>query len=139
MLREQKDINHVTPDRVKKIIKQLKGKLDTVSPEEFHLIENIHENSYKKSFDITKKRYIQKFDGFIRKNKVTQSATNETDKKKHVTDMSRELIHIETDLLAKSLNFSITSKTLSNIDIIAPIEDAVKDLEEKRLTRFVPK
>ena len=82
MLREQKDINHVTPDRVKKIIKQLKDKLDTVSPEEFHLIENIHENSYKKSFDITKKRYIQKFDGFIRKNKVTQSATNETDKKK---------------------------------------------------------
>ena len=82
MLREQKDINHVTPDRVKKIIKQLKGMLDTVSPEEFHLIENIHENSYKKSFDITKKRYIQKFDGFIRKNKVTQSATNETDKKK---------------------------------------------------------
>ena len=61
-------------------------------------------------------------------------------KKKHVTDMSsRELIHIETDLLAKSLNFSITSKTLSNIDIIAPIEDAVKDLEKKRLTRFVPK
>ena len=82
MLREQKDISHVTPDRVKKIIKQLKGMLDTVSPEEFYLIENIHENSYKKSFDITKKRYIQKFDGFIRKNKVTQSATNETDKKK---------------------------------------------------------
>ena len=61
-------------------------------------------------------------------------------RKKHVTDMSsRQLIHNETDLLAKSRNFSITSKTLSNIDIIAPIEDAVKNLEKKRLTRFVPK
>ena len=82
MLQEQKHINHVIPDSLKNIIKQLKGKtLETVSPEEFHLVENIHENSYKKSFDITKKRYIQKFDGFVRKNKVTQSATNETDKK----------------------------------------------------------
>ena len=52
---------------------------------------------------------------------------------------SRQLIHIETDLLAKSLNFSVTSKTLPNKDIIAPIEDAVKDLEKKKLTRFVPK
>ena len=61
-------------------------------------------------------------------------------RKKHVTDMSsRQLIHNESDLLAKSRNFSITSKTLSNIDIIAPIEDAVKNLEKKRLTRFVPK
>ena len=52
---------------------------------------------------------------------------------------SRQLIHIETDLLAKSLNFSVTSKTLPNKDIIAPIEYAVKDLEKKKLTRFVPK
>ena len=39
--------------------------------------------------------------------------------------------HIETDLLAKGLNFSITSKTLSNKDIIATVEDAVKDLEKE--------
>ena len=44
---------------------------------------------------------------------------------------SRQLTHIETDLLAKGLNFSITSKTLTNKDIIPPTEDAVKDLEKK--------
>ena len=44
---------------------------------------------------------------------------------------SRQLTHIETDLLAKGLNFSITSKTLPNKDIIATVEDAVKDLEKE--------
>ena len=44
---------------------------------------------------------------------------------------SRQLTHIENDVLAKSLNFSITSKTLPNKDIIATIEDAVKDLEKE--------
>ena len=43
---------------------------------------------------------------------------------------SRQLTHIETDLLAKGLNFSITSKTLANTVIIAPVEDEVKDLEK---------
>ena len=43
---------------------------------------------------------------------------------------SRQLTHIETDLLAKGLNFSITSKTLPNKDI-ATVEDAVKDLEKE--------
>ena len=42
---------------------------------------------------------------------------------------SRQLTHIEIDLVAKGLNFSITSKTLPNKDIIATVEDAVKDLE----------
>ena len=42
---------------------------------------------------------------------------------------SRQLTHIETDLLAKGLNFSITSKALPNKDIIATIKDAIKDLE----------
>ena len=63
---------------------------------------------------------------------VTQSATNITDKKKWVINMSsRQLTHIETDLLAKDLSFSITSKTLPNKDIIATVEDAVKDLEKE--------
>ena len=68
----------------------------------------------------------------VTKNKVTQSATNTTDKKKCVINMSsRQLTHIKIDLLAKSLNFSINSKTLSNKDIIATIEDAAKDLEKE--------
>ena len=45
----------------------------------------------------------------------------------------RQLTHIETDLLAKDLNFSITSKALSNKDIIAAIEDVVKDLEKEEV------
>ena len=44
---------------------------------------------------------------------------------------SRQLTYIETDLLAKGLSISITSKTLPNKNIIAIIEDAVKDLEKE--------
>ena len=68
----------------------------------------------------------------ISKNKVTQSVTNITDKKKWVINIpSRQLTHIETDPLAKGLNFSITSKTLPNNDIIATVEDGIKDLEKE--------
>ena len=68
----------------------------------------------------------------ISKNKVTESAINITDKKKWVINMSsRQLTHIETDLLANGLNFLITSKTLPNKDIIATIEVAAKDLQKE--------
>ena len=43
---------------------------------------------------------------------------------------SRQLAHIKIDLLMKGLKFSITSKTLPNKDIIAIIEDAIKDLKK---------
>ena len=133
LLQERIHINHVIRDRLKNSIEQSKGKiLESITPEEFHLVEKIHENSYKKSFELTKKRHIRKFNELINKNKVTQSATNITDKKKWVINMSsRQLTHIETDLLAKGLNFSVTSKTLPNKDIIATVEDAVKDLEKE--------
>ena len=95
-------------------------------------MEKIHENLFKKSFELTKKRHIQKFNELVSKNKVTQSATNITDKKKWDINMSsRQLTHTKTDLLAKGLNFSITSETLPNKDFIATIEDAVKDLEKE--------
>ena len=68
----------------------------------------------------------------ISKIKVTQSGNNIKDKKKWVINMSSlQLTHFETDLLAKVLNFSITSKTLHNKDTIDTREDAVKDLEKK--------
>ena len=68
----------------------------------------------------------------ISKNKVTQRATNITDKKQRIINMSSRLLtHIEIDLLAKDLHFSITSKTLPKKYIIATIEDAVKDLEKE--------
>ena len=44
---------------------------------------------------------------------------------------SRQLTHIETDLLEKGLNFSITCKILPSKYIIATIEDAVKDPEKE--------
>ena len=133
MLQEQIHINHITRDRLKNSTEQLKVKiLESVTPEEFHLLEKIHENSYKKYFELTKKRHIRKFNELISKNKVTQSATNITDNKKWVINMSsRQLTHIETDVLAKGLNFSITFKALPNKDIIATVEDAVKDLENE--------
>ena len=68
----------------------------------------------------------------ISKNKVTQRATNITDKKQRIINLSSRLLtHIEIDLLAKDLHFSITSKTLPKNYIIATIEDAVKDLEKE--------
>ena len=75
---------------------------------------------------------MHKFNDLISKNKVTQSATNITDTKKWVINISsRQLTPIETDLLTKGLNFSITFKTLINKDIIPTVEDAVKDLEKE--------
>ena len=50
-----------------------------------------------------------------------------------------QLTHIEIDLLANGLNFSITSKTLPNEDITATIEDAVKDLEKKDVDKILAK
>ena len=123
LLQEQIHINHVIRDMLKNSIEQLKCKiLESITTEEFALVEKIHENLLKKSFELTKKRHIRKLNELISNNKVTQSATNITDKKKWVINMSsRQLTHIETDLLAKGLNFSITSKTLPNKDIIATI------------------
>ena len=43
---------------------------------------------------------------------------------------SVQLTHIETHL-TKGLNFSITSKTLPNEDIVATMADAVKDAEKE--------
>ena len=125
--------NHVIRDRLKNSIEQLKGKiLESITPEEFHLVEKIHENLHKKSFELTKTRHIRKINELISKNKGTQSATNTTDQKKWVINMSsRQLTNIKTDLFAKTLNFSITSKTLPNKYTIATIEDAVKDLEKE--------
>ena len=56
MLQEQIHINHVIRDRLKNSIEQLKGKiLESITPEEFHLVENIYENSHKKSSELTEK------------------------------------------------------------------------------------
>ena len=133
LLQKRMHINHVIRDRFKNSIEKLQGKiLESRTPKEFHLVEKVHENLYNKSSDLTKKRPIRKFDELINTNKVTQSAANITDKKKWVINMSfRQLTHIETDLLAKDLNFSITSKTRPIKDIIATIQDAVKNLEKE--------
>ena len=89
MLQERIHINHVIRDRLKNSMEQLKGKfLESITPEEFHLVEKIHENSYKTFFELTKKRHIRNFNELISKNKITQSATNLTDKKKWVINMS---------------------------------------------------
>ena len=79
LLKERIHINHVSRDKLKDSIEQLRGKiLESITPDNFHLVEKIYENSYKKSFDLTKKRHIRKFDELISKNKVTHSATNIT-------------------------------------------------------------
>ena len=71
--------------------------LESITPEEFHFVEKIHQNFYEKSFDLIKKRHIQKFNELISMNKVTQGATNITDKK----DLKKEeadTIHGKTSL-----------------------------------------
>ena len=55
LLQEQMHINHVIRNRLKNSIKQLKGKiLESITSVESHLVEKIHENLYKKSFELTK-------------------------------------------------------------------------------------
>ena len=52
---------------------------------------------------------------------------------------SRQLPQFETDLLAKGLIFSINSKTQLNKDIIASMEDAVKNLQKEEIDTICPK
>ena len=67
-------MNYVIRDRLKNSIKQLRGKiLESITPDEFHLVEKIHENLYNKSFESTKKSHLQTFSELISKNKVTQA------------------------------------------------------------------
>ena len=74
--------NYVIGDRLKNTIEKLKGNiLESIIYGKFHFVENVYENLHKKTFDLTKKRHIQKFDELIRKNKVIQSAANIADKK----------------------------------------------------------
>ena len=75
LLQEGIHINHFIRDRIKRKIEQLKGKiLESITPEEFHLVEKIHEKSYKKTFELTRKKHIRKSNELISKNKTTQSA-----------------------------------------------------------------
>ena len=70
--------------------------LESITPEEFCLVENIHQNLYKKSFEITKRRHVRKFDELTSSSKVTKKANNIIDKKKLVINpSSRQLTHIE--------------------------------------------
>ena len=132
-LQEQIHIKLVIRDRLKNSIKQLKCEiLESITPEEFHLVEKIHKNSFKKYFG--QKIHIWTFNELISKNKVTQGDTNIADKKKRVINKSfRQLTHIKSSLLIKGLNFSITLETLPKKNIIATLEDAVKDLEKEEV------
>ena len=66
--------------KVPPCFEQLKGKiLASITPERLHFVEEINQSLYKKSFDLTKKRHVRKFDELISKNKVTQSANPITD------------------------------------------------------------
>ena len=60
LLQDRIHINHVRRDRLKNSSEQLKGKvLESVRPDEFHLVEKIHEDSYKKSFELPKRDIYQ--------------------------------------------------------------------------------
>ena len=64
LLQERISINHIIRDRLKNTIGHLKGNiLEPITPEEFYLVETIHENSCKKSFNSTKTRHIRKLNG----------------------------------------------------------------------------
>ena len=57
LLQEQIHINHVVHYRLKNSMEQLKDKmLESITPENFHLEEKIHQKLHKKFFDLTKKR-----------------------------------------------------------------------------------
>ena len=79
LLQEQIHIKNLIRERLNNSIEKLKGKLlESITPEEFHFVEKIHENSYKNFFDLTKNRYIRKFDELVNRNKVIKCVTNVT-------------------------------------------------------------
>ena len=83
ILQERTHVNLAISCRLQRGTEQLKGKiLVSVTPKEFHFVEEFHRNSYKKYVYLTIKRHIQKCEELISKNTVTQSATKITDKKK---------------------------------------------------------
>ena len=51
----------------------------------FYLVENMQHSSFKKPFDLTKKRHIRKSDELISKSNGFQSTTSTTDKKKSMS------------------------------------------------------
>ena len=82
LLQERIHINHVIHDRLKNRIEQLKHKiLESITPIVFHFVGKIHEGSYKKSLDLTKKRHIRKFDELISKKNGSQSASKVANRK----------------------------------------------------------
>ena len=110
LLQERIHINHVIHDGLKNSIGQLNGKiLESITPDLFYLLEKIDENSYKKSFDFTKKGYIRKFNELTSKNKVTQSATNITDEEKWVINMSSRQFEIWKPIFSR---WALTSELL---------------------------
>lgn len=59
LLKERIQINHAILDRLKNRIEQLKGKiLESIIPDVFYLVENIHKNLHKKYFDLPNERDI---------------------------------------------------------------------------------
>ena len=104
---------------VKNSVEQIKGNiLETITPEEFHVLEKIHQSSYKTSFHLTKKRHIQNFDELISKNKITLSVISKTYKKKWAINMSsRQLTHTlfsPTDTLEVYLIFEVFTGAFIN-------------------------
>ena len=74
LLQERIYINHIIRGRLKNSIEHLKGLiLESTAPVEFCHVKTIHQNVYKKSFDLTKERYIRKFLELISKNKAKKA------------------------------------------------------------------
>ena len=118
-MQEKIYINHVISGSLKKIIEQANSKvLQSITTEEFHLVENFHHSLYEKAVDLQKKRYIQRFEELISKKKVKQNATNITDKKKWVINMSQPISKI---FLQRALSSLLLLK-LPNKDTTATIE-----------------
>ena len=72
---------------------------------------------------------MQKFNELMSMNKSHKAPLIKQIKRFVIIMPSRKMTHIEYDTLAKGLDFSITSKTLPNKDIVATIEYAYPPLE----------
>ena len=78
----------------------------------FYLVEKIHQSLYRKSFYLTKKKHTGEINELISKKNGSQIASKETDENQLLNISKRQLTQIKIDLLAKGLNFSITSEAI---------------------------
>ena len=107
---------------------EIENKITNISTnEDFNRVKRIHDITYQKEMTSVKERHLKKLTNL---NKTTNlNDDTNVDKSKWIINLSsKQLSDQEKDLLAKGMNFCLTPTTVPKKEIIARVEDAIKNL-----------